>query len=300
MNGSRTSRVLLRLYPPAWRARYGEELEELIAQTTEGRVSLRSGLDLARAAVRERLRAAGLAGDGLPPRERARAGALLVLWAWGLFVLAGIAVQKQSEHWQASTPAADRALPAGAFGTLEIAAAIGAVLVVGTLALALPSLVRTIGLRGWNEVRRWLVLSCVGSAIAIAAVAGLAFWAHALATPQRNGHDLAYSAAFIACAIVVAAVLASWAVAVTVAARRLELGPQALHVVARAALGVTVAMAVMTGATVVWWASLVRTTSSPVSSLAIVASAVMAVAATLGGIGSRRSLEAARELELPT
>jgi hypothetical protein len=44
-------RILLRLYPPAWRERYGAELSELVSATGLGR---REALDLVRAAMHER------------------------------------------------------------------------------------------------------------------------------------------------------------------------------------------------------------------------------------------------------
>lgn len=44
-------RILLRLYPAAWRERYGAELNELVAQTGLGP---REAIDLARAAMHER------------------------------------------------------------------------------------------------------------------------------------------------------------------------------------------------------------------------------------------------------
>jgi hypothetical protein len=288
---SRTAQALLRLYPPAWRTRYGAELEELLVQTSGGRLLPRAALDLIRSAARERLRSAGLAGDGLPPGERARGGTLLVLWAWLVFTIAGLAVQRRSEHWQTSTPAHDRALPAGAFGTLEVGAAVGSAIVLGAIAFALPGLVRLIGAGRWGEIRRWIVVSAWASMVAVVAVGALARWAHGLDQQQRNGHDLRYGAAFVACAIVVAAALGCWTVAATVVARRLELPAQVLRAQATAAAGAAATMAVMTVATTVWWMSL-----AAASPLLVAATASMAVAALLGSIGGARALQATRRM----
>ncbi|MEO9175965.1 MAG: hypothetical protein ABI317_10680, partial [Gaiellales bacterium] len=263
MSSSRSARALLRLYPPAWRARYGAELEELLVQTAGGDVSARAGLDLVRSAARERLRSAGLAGDGLPPGERARGGTLLVLWAWIVFVLAGLAVQRRSEHWQTGTPAHDRALPAGAFDALQIGAVIGSAIVLAAIAVALPGLVRLIRAGRWPEIRRWIVLSTSVSAIAIVAFGALVRFAHGLDQQQRNGHDLRYSVAFVVCAIVLAAALGCWTVAATIVARRLELPRRVLRGQAAAAAGAAAAMAVMVVATTVWWESLASPTVSP-------------------------------------
>ena len=48
------SHLILRLYPAPWRARYGEELAALLAETGAGP---RTWIDLARAGLRERMRA---------------------------------------------------------------------------------------------------------------------------------------------------------------------------------------------------------------------------------------------------
>jgi hypothetical protein len=287
---SRSARTLLRLFPPAWRARYGAELEELLAQTSGGHVPPRAALDLLRSAARERLRSAGLAGDGLPAGERARGGTLLVLWAWLVFAIAGLVVQRGGEHWQARTPAHDRALPAGAFGTLEVGAAIGSAIVLAAIALALPALVRLIQGGRWREIRHWIVVSAWVSVGAVVAVGALVRWAHGLDQSQRNGHDLPYGAAFVACAVVVAAALGCWTVAATVVARRLELPPRVLQLQAAAATCATAAMVVMAVATTVWWMSLA---SSP---LLLAATVSMAIAALAGGIGSARALQATRQL----
>ena len=81
MSGSLTIRLLMCLYPRAWRARYAEELEALIvASSGGGRVPWQIGLDVAVAGVHERLRAAGMSGVG-EPEERVRGGSLVVLCA---------------------------------------------------------------------------------------------------------------------------------------------------------------------------------------------------------------------------
>ena len=122
------------------------------------------------------------------------------------------------------------------------------------------------------------------------AVATLVHVAHGLDVRQRNGHDLAYSAAFVACALLVAAALACWTAAATATARRLERPPRAQRLEARAATGVTLAMAVTTVATIVWWASLPRAASVAVSPLVVAETALMGAATALAAIGTRRAL----------
>ena len=150
---------LVRLYPRAWRERYGDELEALIVESSEGgRLHWRTWLDVARAAGRERLRSAGLGGDA-PAAEEARGGALLVMCAWALFVIAGTIVQKYSEHWQDATPVASRGLPSGAFTALVIGAIGGGLLVLAGIALTLPSVAAFMHAGGWASVRRRVVVA---------------------------------------------------------------------------------------------------------------------------------------------
>ena len=71
---------LLRVYPAAWRERYGDELASLIeADSDGGKVSLRVKLDVIGAGFVQRLHSSGLVGDEVPPEGRIRAGVLLVL-----------------------------------------------------------------------------------------------------------------------------------------------------------------------------------------------------------------------------
>lgn len=58
-------RRLLRLYPRAWRKRYGDEVEELVAST--GGPSVMTAVDLVRGAVGERIRLARRRLAGRPP-----------------------------------------------------------------------------------------------------------------------------------------------------------------------------------------------------------------------------------------
>ena len=96
VSAAQTSSRLVRLYPKRWRERYGQEMEALIVESSGGhRVSWRMRVDVARGAGREQLRSAGLADSGAPG-DQVRAGVLLVLCAWALFVVGGIAVQKFS------------------------------------------------------------------------------------------------------------------------------------------------------------------------------------------------------------
>jgi hypothetical protein len=159
---------LLRIYPTAWRARYGDQLANLIEELDgDARISWRVRLDVVRAGLVERARVLG--PGARPPRERAREGALLVLYSWMLFVLGGFGVLKASEHWKAVTPAAKRGLPGAAFDVLFLAAGIGSALVLVGIAASLPRLAAVIRQGDWNEVRRPIIRAALLSLVTGAA-----------------------------------------------------------------------------------------------------------------------------------
>jgi hypothetical protein len=291
--------LLLRLYPRAWRARYGAELEELMLASSRGRISWRVRANVVVGALRERLRAAGLAGDS-PPAEQARGGALLVLCAWVVFVVGGTIVQKFSEHWQGATPAAARTVPSAAFDVLLAGAALGAALVLAGIALTLPALVRFLRDGGWPLVRERIAIAGVLTAVAAACAAGLAWWAHGLTEAQRNGADARYTAVAAIAGLVLLACLAAWTAAAVACARRLHLTHRVLVTEAALAGGVAVAMAAMTAATAVWWGAVARSAqpgffggAHPLAPQLVVATALMLVATVTGAAGARQALRGA-------
>ncbi len=301
MRAERTSRLLLRLYPAGWRARYGEELQALILESSGRRVPWRVRADVALAAGRERLRGAGLTGDS-PPQERRRAGSLLVLWAWALFVLAGSGVQKFSEHWQDVTPRASRALPAGAFEVLVLTAVFASVLVLAGIAATLPSLLRFLRDGGWPLVRRRVAGAGLVSVVAGLTTIALVVWARDLTPLQRNGHDLGYGILFVTWVLLLAGALVAWTSAAVAIARRLALPRSVLRVEAGLAAAVAGAMGVMTVATLVWWGALANaapwflsgrpagSAGSPVAPQLVALTVLMVVATAIGASGAIRAL----------
>ncbi len=294
----------LRCYPRAWRERYGDELTELIDATSDGgRVAWRVRHDLLRAGARERLRDWGWGRDA-PPRARAKAGALLVLGAWAMFVVAGIAVQRFSEHWQQLTPNADRGLPSGAFDALLVAALVAATLVLGGIVCVLPRLLAFVRAGGWREMRRGLLAAVGATALACAAGAALVVWAHHLDAFQRNGHDALYGLAFVAAGLLLVGCLAAWTAVAVSTARRLELPARLLEAEVALAAAVSVAMLAMTIATAVWWGALASDApwalhgqpagagASPLLAQLLAAMLLMALATGLGALGAGHSLRA--------
>jgi len=305
MTHPKAQRALLRLYPPGWRARYGAELEALLADGAgDGSRPWRTAADLAAGAVREHWRSL-VAGPGRS-RDKVGGSTLLVLWAWALFVVAGIGVQKLSEHWQELTPAGSRALPAGAFDGLTIAAGIGTALVLAGIAACLPGLVAFLRDGGWPSIRRPIVLATALTAATAAALIPLIAWAHRLTPKQRNGGDTLYSHAFLVVAFLLVASLGAWTSAAVSTARKLTLPPWLVRVEASIGAAVTLSMCAMTAATATWWGGLAHSapwalSGAPSGSHAATAPAVlvayttaMLLATMLASLGTARALRSFR------
>jgi hypothetical protein len=302
MSPARTAARLLRLYPGSWRLRYGDELETLILDMSDGeRVPWRIRADVAVGGGRERLRANGLSGGS--PDARVRGGAGLVLWAWALFSVAGAIVQKTSEHWQQALPAGTHTAATLAFGSLVGVAIAAAVLVVAGIALTLPALWRLVRVGGWARIRRPVTRAVAITAVFIAATIGLIAWAHALSPRDRQGHDTAYALLATVWALLGAATLGSWTLAATRTAARLTLPDSLLRLEARLATGVAVALGVMTAATAVWWVSVANLAPTALTgSLGgrgsvfvpqlVLAMVLMLVALGFAGGGARRAARA--------
>jgi hypothetical protein len=247
---------LLLFYPRGWRERYGPELLALVEAASDGgRIPVRIRLNVIRAGLVQRLRSSGLVGDEVPPAARARAGLLLVLCSWSAFAVAGIGLQKASEHWRSATPRSDQAVPTAAFDSVVVAAAIASALVL----LGIAFVVRPLGgfLRdgGWRHIRRSVLRATSISGLTAVLLVALAAWAHGLTSAQRNGGDWLYAGGFLLAAAFAVCSVAAWTQAAVTTARHLNLERVTLQVETVAAGAVSLAMAVITGATVIWWAS---------------------------------------------
>jgi hypothetical protein len=310
MNGSRTIDRLLWCYPERWRARYGDELEALILDMSGGgRVPWRIRADVLGAGVRERLRAAGLSGEG-PAPSRVRAGALLVMWAWALFVLGGAVLGKSTEHWQSSMPpGAGHATATAAFTTLTVGAVVGALLVLVGIALALPSVLSFLRGGGWHHVRRLMLTAGALTAALVVATIALVAWAHGLTPRARNGHDTAYGIAFLAWVVLCAGTLLTWTAAAARTARHLELSSRVLRAQARLAVAATATMGIIAAATAVWWVAVGQAAppaltggpdvghASAVVPQLVIAMVIMLGAIALATVGARRAARALPALQ---
>jgi hypothetical protein len=302
VSAARTSARLLRVYPPAWRRRYGEELQAVIVQASDGgRVSWRIRLNVLSAGTRERIRAAGLEPDG-SPADRVRASALLILCAWALFVLGAMVVGKSSEHWQDAVPSGGSSLASVAYTVLVVAACCGSALVLGGLAAAVPSFVRFLRIGGWRPVRRPLGRAAVFAGALVAATAVLALWGASLDSHQREGGDFAYAIAFVAWALWLVATIATLTAAAVAIAKQVEFPDRVLRLEAWLGAGTALAMATISAAAIVWWVALADAApwffsghtaaegGSALSPQLFVAVAIMVVGTLLGGWGARQAL----------
>jgi len=250
---------LLRWYPPAWRTRYGPELVALMEDDLEGgRPTVRFRTSMAVSGLRQRARSAGVAGHGSPPGVRVRAGALVVLASWTALVLGGAAFAKLSEHYSDATLAEGHGVAVAAYDAVLVLAVTGLVLVLAGVAVATPAAWRFLRAGGWPAVRRPMVVAAVLSVTVVIATVGLGHWAHHLTVHARNGGNAVYSGAFLAWAVLVAAVLATWTGAGTAVARRLDLGPTSLRIEAGLAFAVAVVVGVTAAMIGLWWVAMAR------------------------------------------
>src|SRR5258708_10634684 len=158
---------MMRWNPPAWRARYGGEVTALLQDqyATAGGVPLRERWGLVRGGLAERARAAGLIGSGSGP-ERVRAGSVLVLCGWALFVVAGAVFGKFADNWWAGTPAVDRWPASASYTTIAVLGVVGCAIVAVAGLVAVPSFVRLVRAGGRTTVRRAVRRAALATATA--------------------------------------------------------------------------------------------------------------------------------------
>ena len=296
---------LLRLYPSAWRDRYGDELVALLEDELDGAApGVRLRLSLAVSGLRQRARSSGLAGEGGDAPLRLRSGALVVLVGWAILLVGGAAFAKASEHFPSAQPPGAQTIARGAYGAVVALAVTCGVLVLTGVLLALPATVRFLRGGGWPTVRRRVhvaVLAVVGTGFA---TIGLGAWAHHLDVHARNGGDAAYSAAFLAWGALVAVTLGLVIAAVVALARRITLTRVVLRAEGRLAMAVAVLAAAVTAATGLWWTGMARgapwflagtrpgTSPSPVTVQLVLVEGSLVLATLVAGYGAVRTARA--------
>ena len=292
---------LLRWYPPAWRERFGDELVAMIEDTEGGsQLSLWFRLSIVRAGLAQRLATAGLVGDQASQPERLRAGSLLVLGAWAVFMVAGCGFAKFSEHWQGMTPPGAQGVPAASFDLVQIAASVVAgIIAIGAMAVV-PVFARFIRAGGWPEIRDHVRRATIVSVVTVAATVAVVWWARHTSQPQRNDGLWPYALVVASWAILIAATVGTWVVTAAAVIGRLSLSVTIARVEGVLAMAVCVAMVAITAATAIWWGTVASaapaffrtgplwTSGSPWAPPMILASGLMLVATAAAAFGSAR------------
>lgn len=177
---TRLARIVLRLYPPAWRERYGEEYDALLA---DHGVDARTLADMLRGALDARVR--DLAGAS--PERRQRAALAACLWAVAAAAAAVAAFVKMAEY-DDFTAAAARHAPVAAGRDLIFAGA-------GIVAAAVCAGGLVVAVALWRDLRRGArrelvhpLAAVIAAAVVVALGPGvLAVYAHTQRV--RSPHD---------------------------------------------------------------------------------------------------------------
>ncbi len=245
---------LVRWYPPRWRERYGDEFLALCEDVVGDRSpSMRFRVSVAVAGLRERAFECGLAGQTAPRAERTRSGALVVLSAWTLFMLAGAGFAKLAEHADAAVASASRWQIDLSYAGIEALATIAGLAVVTSALVSLPSFIRFVEAGGWPTVRGMFVAATGATVAATAGGVGLALWAGHVPAVDRETGAWPYGTVFVLWAATAATALIAWTAAAVVTARRLTFTERQLHIYAALAYVVGGAMGLITIAAMSWW-----------------------------------------------
>lgn len=296
---STPSERMLRWYPTAWRARYGEELVALMEDTygDRRRIPWRERMTIVHAGLRERLRR--VAGGETGPVNELRGGALLVLWGWACFVVAGAGFAKLSEHWDQVTPPAVRHVPAIGFNATVGAATVGAIIVLIGAVLALPACLAMLQAGGWHQIRGTMLRAAAVVGVTVAYSLGVV-----LSAPAHSGPSEGIEPLGVIWAILVTVSIGSLTAATVAVARRLDLSRRVLRIEGSLALLLTVVMVVVLAGMALWWGAIARDTAilsgsgsglfSTPGSLSMTAAAVLMVVglatAATGAVRVVRSL----------
>ena len=167
---------MIRWFPPEWRQRYGPEMTALLEDTyaTPGAMPWRARMGLLRSGLAERARVAGLYGSAPGPAEQVRAGSVLVLCGWALFLVAGAIFAKFADNWSVAAPNPARWVASDSYDAVAVLAALGCALVALAALLAVPPLARLVRDGRWETVRRPMRRAIVAGGVAVVLFGGAA------------------------------------------------------------------------------------------------------------------------------
>lgn len=295
------ARRLVRLYPRAWRERYEEEFVALLDERPASLFDLR---DIALGALDAWLRPQ-VASERRVMIGRMRNSVLLVLWAWVGVVVAGVGFQKMTEYEDFARAARQSITVGAAFDAVVV----GAVLALAAVLVGGVPIVFAAVRKAYAEGRKDVPLLLCVPPLSLAAFVGYVLLVGKVVCPVvgcLRVHSLVNVALFlsIAAAFVLAAVAS--AASVSVAVRRSEVGERLYRFALYPAGLATLAMVVVSTATLVWglalWAQApalfqghdgILATSTVATWLVILAvmggSTCAAVAAVARGLGAWRT-----------
>jgi hypothetical protein len=213
----------------------------------------RTRLLMAGSGLVERARESGLLGDTAAPIARVRAGLGLVLCGWAAFVVAGGIFAKFSEHWDAFTPTSDQLVPAGGYNAVQVAGAVGMLVVLTAAVFIIPACVRLVRGGGWQRIRRPVLSAIIVGSVALAMLVGGVAWAHQLTVRDRNGGLASFQLYISAMALAIVAAIATSTAAAIAVARNVQLSARALHVLTAMACALTLLMGVIVAGMAIWW-----------------------------------------------
>jgi hypothetical protein len=186
-SAERYARRLMRLYPAAWRRRYGDEFFELLVSDLAERPHCPSrAFDVLRGAMVARLNGAGLVGPVMEPQRQATTSLAVLGGALALFLTFGVSVWAQlSIGWQWSAPSTS----ATTMAMITMSAGVLLFAVLG-VAAALPIVAGVLRAFATHRARTlWRPLLSMGSGSLVLIVGSRHF---ANGWPGTGGHPWAH------------------------------------------------------------------------------------------------------------
>jgi hypothetical protein len=297
---TRLARLALRLYPLAYRRRYGDEMRALLEDEPP---RARTVLDLLRGALRAHLRPGDVAAGVVDAGDRVRATASGVLLCWVVFAVAGLAFYKTTEDRSFSLAGHAHPLLRDAHLAVQAVALLAsATVVLGALPLIFAALARA---RRDPSVRRTVALPLLPVALFVAL--SLIFLAIVRHQRIHQASTAGYAGAVV---WIIAGLLcaAACALACRAALFATPLGPPRLRAALFSGTLVTIAMFGIATATATYAIALAtdagRVAAEPngpfqvlsVSASLVVLTIVMAGASVLAAVATRRGWRVRNDL----
>lgn len=274
------ARQALRLYPLAYRRRYGEEMRALLEDQPAG---ARTVLDLVKGAARAHLRPGDAPTGVIAPAERVRASASAVLLCWVFFAAAGFGFYKTTEDLPFSAAGHAHPLLRDAHVVVQAVALIAtAAVLLGALPLILAALARA---RRDPRLRRTVALaflSLIVFGVLTAVVIAVAHTQGPTGSTAGGGMAIAWGIAGLVCATTCVVACRAALFATPVASAWLRQALVAATIVTVAMLAIAVAIAVYAIGLSADASSLAAEPNGPFQALSVTASLIIQLVVMLG------------------